>query len=372
VLFEATMADVRKREKRRRQANDAALRKNPQARLASPIVYILDELPIHIRRKATSGPRVQSSQYNLLVVVELLWKPGRKGQALPDREARLRLVRAYPRANEEAWRLVLAELGTRPDFVVADCADAITNAVRNQYQGTVGLIPSFFHVARNLRESLLKLPGATTTLDKRVVLIPELAKHLEQLSRDEALNLTARDWSRWWDELLAMVDALSEPRTGIAAQRTVYEKRIAAALPLLRAQPQLPASNAAVETRIRLTLDPFLEGRKFRYRNLARTNFLLDLAVCRSQGLFADPDRISRLIRDHNMAHRGWSLAPRTLADAQLPPPPSAFSSSPGGEDDTDPFSGGSSASTTARGQAYSSLLNPFIVSTLYAKRVAS
>ncbi len=51
----------------------------------------------------------------------------------PRREYRLRLARAYPRGNEQAWRLVLDELGVRPDFIVADNAEAISNAVAKQY-----------------------------------------------------------------------------------------------------------------------------------------------------------------------------------------------------------------------------------------------
>lgn len=383
LLFSHVTSHVRERERRRRRANDAALRRNPQARLAQPIVYILDELPVVIHRRPATGSQVQASQYSLLVVVEVLWKASRGAAGpLPEREARLRLVRAYPRANEQAWRLVLDELRTRPDFVVADCADAITNAVRSQWGDRVGVIPSFFHIARNLRTSLSKLPGATETLDKRPVLVPDLSKHLDHLARDEVTHLSTKDWSRWWDDLLTLAAALPAPTVGLAAQRAVYEKRVAQALPLLRAHPHLPASNAAVETRIRLTLEPFLEGRGFRYRNLARTNFLLDLAVCRSQGLFTDPDLVARLIREHNVKNGGWALAPRTLADTQPPTPatsnPSADTATPAPErpaEEADPFASSPGADTAAgksRGkrQPYSSLLNPFIVSALYASRV--
>jgi hypothetical protein len=107
ALFERVMGKVREREKRRRHENDAALRPNPAGASCSP-VHILDELPIVVRRKGGSRvPKVQASRYS---------PPARPGTAveaqpqqrrtLPEREAPLRLVRAYRRANEEAWRLV--------------------------------------------------------------------------------------------------------------------------------------------------------------------------------------------------------------------------------------------------------------------------
>jgi hypothetical protein len=114
-----------------------------------------------------------------------------------------------------------------------------------------------------------------------------------------------------WDELEVMVKALPAPLLGLVDQRHLYEGRVGAALPILGKQPQLPASNAAVEAQIRLTLEPFVENRGHRYRNLARTNFLCDLAVCRSQGLFSDPDKLAALIRASNEDAGGWAPQPR-------------------------------------------------------------
>jgi hypothetical protein len=269
---------------------------------------------------------------------------------LPDREYRLRLARAYPRGNEQAWRLVLDELGVRPDFIIADNAGAISNAVNNHYgTGAVGLIPSLFHIQRNIRAALKKLPGATTTLEGRTVLTAALAKHLDVLTRDELLNLGPADWKQWWDDLVATVAALPAPVTGLMEQRGIYEPRLAQALPILAQQPHLPASNAAVENRIRHALEPFLDNRKQLYRNLARTNFLFDFAVARAQGAFTDLDEVARLIRDDNEGANGWAPAPRMLADAQ-PPPRVAGQPAP----------------------VYASLLNPLLVAALADERLGS
>jgi len=88
-------------------------------------------------------------------------------------------------------------------------------------------------------------------------------------------------------------------------------------IPILNKQPNLPASNAAVELRIRQTLEPFLENRKHLYRNIARTNFLLDLATVRAQGGFLNLDHLAQFIRDNNEAFRGWAPTPRSIVDEQ-------------------------------------------------------
>ena len=350
LLWRPVEQQMRDRDRQQRAANDQQLAAAPKAALATPITWLLVEQPVILsgRRRRGQQRRLERNQWSLLVVVEVRWHPDEDPMSYPRREYRLRLARAYPRANEQAWRLVLDELGERPDFIVADNAEAISNAVTKQYgAGVVGLVPSLFHIQRNLRDALRKLPGATTTLEGRTVLVPELAKHLDVLARDELLNLGPADWTGWWDDLIGAVAALPAPVTGVLEQRRIYEPRVAAALPILARQPQLPASNAAVENRIRHALEPFLDNRKQLYRNLARTNFLLDLAVARAQGAFTDLDEVTRLLREDNEAAGGWAPAPRTLADAQ--PPPRAEGEPP---------------------PVYSSLLNPLLVAALAEQRL--
>lgn len=347
LLFAPVAAAMGDRDRALRAANDAALAAAPDAVLAAPLTYILDEVPVTLARRRGDRGRLQQNQWSVLVVVEIQWRPGPDPMTLPSRQARLRLVRAYPRGNETAWRLVLDELAVRPDYVVADTSDAITNAVSRHYgTGAVGFIPSLFHIHRNVRDELLKLRGTSMHVESRRVLRPELAKYIDLLTRDELLNRTISDWSRWWDELIAAAAALGVPVVTLTAQRQRYETRVAVALPLLARQPQLPASNAAVENRIRLALEPFLENRKHLYRNLARTNFLFDLAVCREQGAFADLDAVAKAIRDSNEAAGGWAPAPRMVTDTQP-------------------------ATVPARGpRGYSSLLNAQLVTALASQRL--
>lgn len=348
LLWRGVEQQMRERDQRQRAANDEKLGLSPDAALATPVTWLLDEQPVILSRRRGRERRLERLQWSLLVAVEVRWHPAPDPMSFPGREYRLRLARAYPRANEQAWRLVLDELGVRPDFIVADNAGAISNAVSSHYgPDAVGLVPSLFHIQRNIRAVLKKLPGATTKVEGRTVLAEPVARHLDMLDRDDLLNLNPADWSTWWDDLVDTVAALPAPVTSLLEQRRLYEPRVAKALPILTKHPHLPASNAAVENRIRHALEPFLDNRKQLYRNLARTNFLLDLAVARAQGAFTDLDEVARLLREDNEAAGGWAPAPRTLADAQ-PPPRAASEPAP----------------------VYSSLLNPLLVAALAEQRL--
>ncbi len=376
LFFDKVNADMLEREAKIREANDAALAANPDAILASPIVYVLDEQPVAVHRRQSTKSGHQRNSWSVLVVVEIVWhpKPPEPGDEHPanypstagTREARLRMVRAYPAGSELAWRLVLDEVGTRPDFVVSDCSPAILNAVNSQYgKGVVGHIPSLFHIHQNVRKALVKLTGASEMVDGRRALIPLLAKHLDLLRRDEVVNLWPQDWKRWWDDLITMVGDLPASDTTTREQRKVYEARVDTALPILRKNQHLPASNASVENQIRLTLEPFTgHGRAHRYRNLARTNALLQLAVCRSQGGLGDMDNISAVIRTDNEKAGGWAPQPRAITDTQppLPPPPAA-------QPAADEEEGAQRKRRRGGAQAYSSLLNPFLIPVLAEQR---
>ena len=174
-----------------------------------------------------------------------------------------------------------------------------------------------------------------------------MAAHLDLLTRDDLMRMGPVAWSTWWDDLLTAVSKVGAPVVGLLEQRRLYEPKVAAALPLLHTNPHLPASNAAVENRIRHLLEPFMDNRKQMYRNLARLNFLLDLAVARSQGAFTDLDAVAALIRDDNEAAGGWAPAPRALADTQPPPNPA-----------------------TKAPARYASLFNPLLVAALADTRL--
>ncbi|GAA1434677.1 hypothetical protein GCM10009641_28660 [Mycobacterium cookii] len=321
LIWRSVNARMQERDRKLRTRNDQLLEANPTAGLAQPLTWLLDEQPVVVWAKNSAGKRVRR-YWSVLVLVEVRWHDPMDPMSFPQREYRLRLMRAYPRPNHTAWRLMFDEVGVRPDFVVADHASAIGNAVDLHFgPGVVGFVPSMFHMRRNLREALLDTKAATTIVQGRKTLVEPLAKHLDLLHRDDLAALTPADWARWWDDLEHHAARLGVPVAGMTDRRRLYEPRVAKAMPLLTAQPHLPASNAAVENRIRHLLEPFLTNRKQMYRNLARLNFLLDLAVARQQGAFTDLEDVAKLIHDDNEAAGGWAPQPRTLADPQPPKP---------------------------------------------------
>ena len=318
LLFGTVIEKVIARERKARAANDAILEANPEAVLAAPIVYLLDDAPIYIKQWKSARSRHQQDSWALLVVVELIWQPAKDPFGLPRREARLRLARAYPRANEEAWMLVLNELPVTPDFIIADAGPAIKNAVDRRYAGEkVTFIPSLFHIQKNLRKVLEKLPNASSKSGKRVYLAKALYEAVSFMTRDGLIQSTEKGLAKDWDELIALITRMGAPTADVKMQRKLNESKMADAISILAKNPHLPASNAAVEAKIRLNLEPFLENRQYRFRNLARTNYLLDLAVARSQGIFTDLGKLSKLIRQSNEEHSGWAPTPRQITDRQ-------------------------------------------------------
>ena len=347
LLFTKVEQVLIAREEKVRAENDAVLENNTNASLAHPLVYILDELPVQFKRWSSERTRYQQASWSLLVVVELIWHTSKDPMVLPQREPRLRLARAYPRRDEAAWRLVLNELPVRPDFVISDSADAIIKAVSNHYgPGVVGYIPSLYHVQKNIRTALMNMPNSTVTVSGRTTLVPTLDRAMKGLTRAELMK-SSNDVATWWDNLEKAVTALPAGAEKVKTLRETYEAKMIKTVPLLRKNPQVPASNAAVESRIRLHLEPFLENRKHRYRNLARTNFLMDLAVCRAQGLFSDLNKVAEIIRESNESSRGWAPTPRLLADTQ----PAL------------------SATAKTRAHVYASLLNAQVIPALTAAR---
>lgn len=316
LIYSRTMERVQQREAEQRARNDAWLEEHPGQLVPYPITYVLDEVPIWARDRSSSNrPKIA---WTILAAVEVTWRPGPTPTSVPVRENRLRLARGFGIGDTNAWRLLLDELGTTPDVIVADAADAIAAAIRAQYQpGAVTVMPSLYHLHKNLRATLVNERRTSTTVEGHRIPRPEVAKFLDVLTRDELANMPVADWHAWWDNLIEAVAELGAPTEKVIAQRRTYEQRVLVALPLLREQPHLPASNAAIENRFRATLEPFLVNRKHLFRNIARTNALLDLAVARAHGAFTDLDDIARLIRNDNEKHGGWAPTPRAITDPQ-------------------------------------------------------
>lgn len=380
IIWEDTQKAILAREDVQRRINDDLLTADPEARLVAPIVYVCDEKPVSVPLRRRDGRR-QTKTWYVLTVAELVWHDAADGSPLPTSEGRLRLARAMPSKSAAAWSLVLADL-TRPDYLVCDKTDGLLAAVRTRWGSKVGVLASTWHIYQNLRDALWEYPTAKTTYHDRTTLLPVLSKHLGQLRRDDAPSLDEDGWARWWDELEAFVVLLGIPATTISRRRTLHQQRIITTYRHIVRQPQLPASNASVEAKIRDELAAFTSSRRaIHFRNVTRTCAALDLRVAASQGAFNDPDGVRELLRRDNEAYNGWAPRPRQIDDPQ----PLADETAPSGTALADPsaITGPDAATAPVRDEpaadpetpaatrrrppstVYASLFNPFLVHAL-------
>ncbi|MGZ4658308.1 MAG: hypothetical protein ACXVGE_15395, partial [Blastococcus sp.] len=208
----------------RAQAAEETARLDPQRAVGGPLdrpqVLLLDDIPVYGRNRATGGVARRDDGFFLLVAGEVTWgAPPPDPMTRPDRSLRLRVVRAMPKSNAPAWRLLLDELGYAPDFVVADAGTGIARAVESHYDPSrTTFVPSLWHVGRAVRTGLADTRGAFVTGPTGKALRPELAEQLAALSRAEALTDLAA-WSGWWDELEARCVHLGLPLDKVRRRR---------------------------------------------------------------------------------------------------------------------------------------------------------
>lgn len=114
---------------------DARLRAHAETIAAAghPRVWIIDDKPYFTDLE---GKKKLAGGYSVLIAGEL----DPLDPVLPWR-AKLRLARAYPTANNVAYRLLFAELGYEPDLIVAEGSKAISAAVNLHFGGRVKTVP---------------------------------------------------------------------------------------------------------------------------------------------------------------------------------------------------------------------------------------
>jgi hypothetical protein len=286
-----------------------------------PQVLLLDDIPVYGR--AQGGTARRDEGYFLLVAGEVTWgEAPQDPSTIPDRRVRLRLVRAMPKSNAPAWRLLLHELGYHPDFVVADAGTGIALAIGRHFdpQRTT-FVPSLWHVGQAVRTALSKTSGALVDGPTGRELPDELREHLAGLNRDDALWDVAA-WGGWWDGLEACCVALRLPLDQVRRRRRLYEPQFAAALPRLQLHREVPVSTGGLETVMRRQVKPLLALRGSAFANIERTNRLLDLVIAREHGAFDDIPAVAATLRADAVsvvgAHsrrRGWAPPLRSICD---------------------------------------------------------
>ena len=315
LLYGHVIDQVQQRELQQRLTNDEV--KAAGGVLSMPLTYVIDEIPVWVRRK---GSGESSVAWTIHSVAEVVWRRGKNGG--PQlRDNRLRLVRSLPgAATITTWQVVLDELGVVPDVIVSDFGGAIAGSLTAKYGGQgVLTIPSLYHFAEAMREMCERTPRYNDGEGRNRRPLPVIEKHLRGITRDNLVLMGAVGWSQWWDELEQIVHDLKAPSAPVSTRREFYETTIGDSIAVLVAQPFLPASNASIEIKNRSALKAMLRGRQQRYRNIARPNALFDLVVCQENGLFNNRQHVTSLIRNDNFRNAGWAVPGRSYIDTQPP-----------------------------------------------------
>jgi hypothetical protein len=290
--------------------------------MVQPQVLLLDDLPVYGRNNAQGGTSRRDGGFFLLVAAETFWgQPAADPMTAVDRSLKLRAIRAMPKSNAPAWRLLFDELGYAPDFIVADAGTGIARAIETHFDPALTtLVPSLWHVARAVRLALADTPGAQVMGPTGKGLRPELADHVSRFSRKGALvDLAA--WHAWWDDLERLCADLGLPRDKIRTRRKNYEGPFATALRRLAAHPEVPVSTGGLEKVMGKRVEPLLAMRRTGFANIERTNRLFDLVIAREHGAFDDLSAVVTLLRKDAEAavgvsgRAGWTVPLRAIAD---------------------------------------------------------
>lgn len=305
VLFEHVERQLRDRAHVERVRLEARLADGKP--LDRPQVLLLDDVPVYGRRLDRSARR--DDGFFLLVAAEQLIDDGVS-------RPRLRLVRAMPKSNTAAWRLVFDELGYAPDVIVADAGTGIGASIRAHFDpARTRLVPSLWHVTRKVEEALSASTRATVSGPAGKRLIDPLEHHLRRLSRKSGVLDGEDAWKGWWDELEALAVAHRLPLDKVRSKRKTYEPAVAAVLDLVEAHPEMPVTTGGLETVIERRVKPMLAGRRHAFGNLERTNYLFDLVVCRDHNAFDNIADVAALLRADTVAHDGFTVALRSIRD---------------------------------------------------------
>jgi hypothetical protein len=284
--------------------------------LVRPQVLLIDDVPVYGRDDEGIGRTRRDKGYFLLAAAEVTWNAPDPYDSLllPVPATDLRLVRAFPKSNGPAWRLVFDELGYDPDFVLADAGTGQYAAVQSHFPNAV-FVPSVWHIGRAIRTSLKDVKAAHQFTAAGKTLDPELDAHLRLLRRGTDALASDKGMAAWWDELLDWAKRRKVPVEKLQSRREDYEPRMLAAIPMLAAHPEVPISTGGLETILRRVVEPVMAGRRANFGNVERTNSLLDLSVARAHGAFDDLAEVARLLRTDAGDADGWAPPLRAVAD---------------------------------------------------------
>jgi hypothetical protein len=280
--------------------------------LDRPQVILIDDVPVYGKELGKTTRTRRDAGYYVLVVAELHW---------PDEDndaptVKLRLVRAMAKSNTPAWRLVFDELGYDPDFVVSDAGTGIAAAVKAHFNPKkTKFVPSLWHLSQKVELALADVPGAIVTTPAGRELIEPLRDHVCKLSRTSGVLKSAATWTKWWDDLFAILKAHNLPADALQTRRRNYEQPMKAVLGDIARHDGMPVSTGGLETLIARQVKPLLAMRRTSFANIERTNLLFDLVVARAHGAFDNLGEVAKLLRADTEKHQGHAVALRAISD---------------------------------------------------------
>ena len=269
-------------------------------------VVIIDDIPVFAKAVGAAKPL---QRFSVLALSEVLVTRG-AGRSI----TRLRLLRAYPRHDEKAYRLLLNELGYVPDIVIADGGNGIRGALRTMQRrdgAAFQQMLSAYHVRKQLRRLFATLerkhPGGFSPGD--------LDDDLEtwKFCASEAA------WQRWWSRFEQRATGQGLPyttwQTGWVRD---YKPLVDAQMPMLDEIGVLPRTTGALEATLFNTIKPAILGRSRTFGNLVRTNRLLDLMVLHANGQLASTAAVARALRRDVETTDGYGPPVRAITDPRM------------------------------------------------------
>ncbi len=271
-----------------------------------PRVLVLDDIPFYAGA-APSGRSNSAMVFSALVATEYY-------QAAPDSSRyrqRVRLVRAYPTHNGDAYELLVLESGVVPDVIVSDSSTSILAMVARLKKQNPNLVwvPSAFHVSKQLMKALGKMRWGKPA---RHFVPGDLLESLEDFS---FLN-SPEDWRSWWHDLGARCLAQGVPADKFPTHwRGKYYDKIADALDYLVVHPGVPRGTGAVEASIRGQVKPFFEPRAAAFTNIERINRLADLLTLRMNDRMDNRAAIAATLRRDAESAGGYVPPARSITE---------------------------------------------------------
>lgn len=280
-----------------------------QTQCVEPRVIMVDDVPLFVR--AQRGRSRQAQRFAVLTCGEVV-QPTTPGTSS---RLRVRLMRAFPSHSANAYKLLLAETGIVPDFVLADGGKGIRPAVVRHAQRVgedITFITSHYHLRLQLGRALDKAEEGCERFD---------ASSLRE-SLDTFAPFASRvAFEQWWQEFERHLDAQRVPRHARSDRwKNEYYSYVCAELDALATFPHTAKSTGALETRVGGQFKATLEARSGAFGNLARTNALLDLFVLYDNGYFDDMPHVIRVLRADathgDPEHPGFVPPVRQICDA--------------------------------------------------------